>query len=299
VIDATRPFLPSQLGCVIEAALTSEVVAVAVAPGAGATIVILTRAHVAHCAALSRVDDDLYVATLGASTLADSAKASALSDPRWARARSYLINDPIAIALSRDDQRVVIVAQPKPLDSWLTIDASDSAATERAIHAWIDRQQTTALKSFAGKLVVERRGSQVLVRTTKLETDELALATVDILRALDAPTPPRVATFACPPLTGGIVRCTGSDIVVDNLTTTLRKLVANDTEPAVVAGDIIGLRLMQDADVLLHRGDIVLGVDGHRITSAEQLHELARYAHERSTLAVRRDGADVILDLSE
>src|SRR6185369_10255421 len=55
VIDAARLFLPRNLDCVVDTALTSEVVAVSVAPGTGATIVILSRAHVARCPALSRI----------------------------------------------------------------------------------------------------------------------------------------------------------------------------------------------------------------------------------------------------
>jgi len=299
VIDAARAFLPRNLDCVVDAALTSEVVAVAVTPGTGATIVILTRAHVARCAALSRIGDDLFVATIGAGTIADTQAASALADSRWSRARSYLVNDPIAIAIERAGQRMLAVAQPKPIAGWLTIDATDPPAAERMLRTWIDRQQTTALHGFAGNLVVQGRGSQVLVRTTNLSAEELALAVADVLRLADAPAPPPVAKFACPALTGGIVRCTGTEIVVDSLTTTLRKLVAHDTEPVVAGSDIVGIRLTEDAELLLRRGDVIMGLDGQRITSTEQLHELARYAHERAALAVRRDGADVILELSE
>src|SRR5262245_10850279 len=148
-IDAARPFAPAQLGCVIDTVLTSEVVAVGVAPGSGATIVIVTRAHVAHCPALSRIAGDMYVATVGGGTVAQDAGASVLGEPRWARLRSYLVNDPIAIAFERADQRVLAVAQPKPLDGWVSIDAADVAASERAVRAWIDRQH-----ALTGNLVV-------------------------------------------------------------------------------------------------------------------------------------------------
>ena len=299
VIDAARAFVPRSLDCVIDAALTSEVVAVSIAPDAAATIVIVTRAHVANCPALSRIASEMFVATLGAGTVADSQAASVLADARFARARSYLTNDPIAIAIERSDARLMIVAQPKPVDAWLTIDANDIAASERGVRSWIDRQQTSALKPFASKLTVRARGSQLLVRASQLQTDELALAVAAILRALDAPAPAPIARFECPPLTGGIVRCTGTDVVVDNLTTTLRKLVAGNTEPVFAGGDVLGVRLKQDAEVLLKQDDIILGLDGHRIVSTEQLHELARYAHERAALAVRRNGVDVILELSE
>jgi hypothetical protein len=108
------------------------------------------------------------------------------------------------------------------------------------------------------------------------------------------------AVFACPPSGTDVVRCTDNTrVVVRSLATTLRKLVAVDTKPVIAGGDVIGIRLSEDAEVLLRRNDIILGLDGHRITSAAQLHELARYARERTALAIRRDGNDVIIDLSE
>jgi hypothetical protein len=299
VIDSARPFMPKQLDCVLDAALTSEAVAVAVTPSAGTTIVIVTRAHVARCTALSRIATDMFVATIGAGGIADNPAASPLGDPRWSRARRYLINDPIAIAIEHAEQRVLAVAQPKPLAAWMTIDAADLAPIERGLRAWIDRQRLTALASFAGDLEVKKRGSQLLVQATKPRIDALALAAADVLRLLDATPAATPAAFSCPANGNGIVRCSGTQVVVTNLATTLRSLIAVETEPVVAGGDIIGIRLSEDADVLLRRGDVIMGVDGHRITSATQLHELARYASERSVLAVRRDGADLVLDLRE
>jgi len=279
--------------------LTSEAVAVGVAPGAGTTVVIVTRAHVAHCEALSRIADDTFVATIGAGVLADSPAASPLGSSRWARARPYLVNDPIAIAIERDDLRVLAVAQPKPLAGWLTIDAVELGPMERYVRAWIDRQRRGALAAFAGNLVVQARGSQLLVRTTKLQAEELALAAADVLRVLEAvPAPPSVA-FTCPAAGNGIVRCSGAEVTVTSLASTLRKLVAADTEPVVAAGDVVGIRLTEDAEVLLYRGDVILGLDGQRIISAAQLQELARIVHDRTALAIRRDGADLIIGLSE
>lgn len=301
VIDAARPYMPRNLDCVLDSALTSEAVAISVSPRVGTTIVIVTRAHVAGCAALSRIASDTFVATVGAGAVADTPEASALASSRWARARSYLLRDPLAIALELDGMRALAVAQSKPLAAWLAIDATDLGRVERAVRGWIDRKRTTALRVLADNLAVQTRGSQLLVDAARLELDQLALLAADLARTLDAPaTAPSVATFACPPVGGDIVRCTdGTQLVVRSLSTTLRKVVAVDTQPVVAGADVIGIRLTEDAETLLRRGDVILGLDGHRITSSAQLHDLARYAHERATLAVRRDGTDVILELAE
>ncbi len=301
VIDAARPFMPRTLDCVLDAAITAEAAAVAVVPRVGTTITIITRAHVARCPALSRIAHDTFVATVGAGVVAETASASPLADPRWARAKHYLVTDPIAIAFQHENARVVAAAQPKPLDGWLAIDAPDIAPVERAVRAWIDRQRTTALAPFAAKLAVELRGTQLLVRSNKLEADELALFAADVLRTLDAPAAPTTASaFTCPSAGGDIVRCAdGTHLVVRSLAGTLHKLASVDATPAIAGGDVIGIRLTEDAEVLLRRGDVILGLGGHRITSTAQLHDLAGYLRDRTALAVRRDGADVIIELSE
>jgi hypothetical protein len=299
VIDAARPFIPKQLDCVLDAALTSEATAISVDPGVGATIVIVTRAHVARCAPLSRIATDMFAATIGAGRVADTPAASPLEDPRWSRARAYLIRDPIAIAIERDGQRMLAVAQPKPLAAWLTIDAAELAPIERVVRTWIDRQRSTGLARVGEALTVKTRGSQLLVQADKLRADDLALVATDVLRALETAPPVPVASFACPALGNGIVRCSGNQVVVANLATALRKLVEVETQPVVAGGDILGIRLSEDAEVLLRRGDVITGLDGHRITSASQLHELARYVATRATLAVRRDGGDLVIELTE
>jgi hypothetical protein len=292
--------LPATLDCVVDAALTSEAVAAAVTPRVGATIVIVTRAHVARCPALSRIASDTWIATLGDGTVAATPDASPLRDPRWARVRSYLTADALALASTGDDARVVAAAQVRPLAAWLAIDAADVVATARDVRAWIARQRTTGLAAFATRLTVKTRGSQVLVQAAKLEPAELALVATDLLRALDAPAPSLPPTIACPAATAEIVRCTGGTrVVVRSLATSLRKLVAVETVPVVSGGDLIGIRLAEDPELLLRRGDILLGLDGHRITSAAHLMELARHLHGSATLAVRRDGTDIAFELRE
>jgi hypothetical protein len=299
-LDATRPLLPRSLDCVLDGALTSEAVAIGLSPRLGTTIVLVTRAHVARCPALSRVASDVFVATVGAGAIVEQAAQSALAAPRWSRVKSYLVRDPIALAVDADDMRVLAVAQPKPVDAWLAIDAADITAIERDVRAWIDRQRTTVLGELAGALRIETRGSQLLVRAEKLEAEQLGWLAADLLRRLDAPASAITAPFSCPPSDDDIVRCADDTrIVVRSLASVMRKLVSVDTQPVVAGADVIGIRLSEDAETLLRRGDVILGVDGHRITSGGQLYELARYLHGTAALAVRRDGADIILELSE
>src|SRR5258705_47001 len=65
IVDVLRPEIPSSLDCVVDAALGSEHVAIAVTRERGVAIAIDTRLPV-KCRALSHVDG-LWVATLGAS----------------------------------------------------------------------------------------------------------------------------------------------------------------------------------------------------------------------------------------
>jgi hypothetical protein len=300
VVDATRPFLPEALECVVDAALTSEAAALAVAPRIGTTIVLVTRAHVARCPALSRIAPDTFVATLGAGAPAARSEDSPRHDPRWARALPYLEHDPVAIAIDTGELRAIASAQPRPPGAWLAIDAADVAGAARGVRTWLDRERTTALRTFVDNLNVTTRGSQLLVRASKLRADELALVAVDVLRALEAPPPRTAAPLPCPAPGAGIVRCTnGTHLVVRSLAATLRELAEVASEPAVAGGDVVGIRLSEDPEVLLRRGDVILGLDGHRIISAAQLHDLAGTAHDRSVLAVRRDGRDIIFELSE
>ena len=300
VIDAARPFLPTGMECVVDAALTAEAAALAVTPDIGTTVVIETRATVTRRPALSRIAPDLFVATLGAATPAMRREDSPRGDPRWARARPYLERDPIAIAIDTGELRAIASAQPRPLDAWLAIDAADTAAVTRAIGAWIARERATALRPFVDRLKVTPRGSQVLVETSNLRADELALAAAALLRAADAPPPRPAATLPCPPAGAGVVRCLGgTHLVVRSVSATLRELGFVASEPVVSGGDVLGIRLIEDLPVLLRRGDILLGVDGHRITSAAQLRDLAGHIHGRCALAVRRDGSDISLQLTE
>ena len=300
VIDATRPHMPADFGCVLDAALTSESVALGHAPRIGTTIVIHTRAHVA-CPALSKIAEHTYVATIGASTVAARA-SSILESPHWVRSRPYLLRDPIAFAIDRPGAHYIAVAQPDPIDAWLSIDARDPAAIERDINAWLERQKKGGLVELANSITVQTRGTQLLVNTSKLSAEELAQLVGELLRASDAP--PRVAAqpaFACPQLDDNIRACSGDGrhYTVASLAAALRQLADSEPDPLVAGGDITGLRFTQDPEYLLRTGDVLLGVDSHRVVTVAQLRDLARHVRDHMTVAVRRDGVDVILELRE
>ena len=139
-----------------------------------------------------------------------------------------------------------------------------------------ERAVVDVLFPSAGVLVLEHR--------TPLRTYRLAEITV----AGEPAEPSLASEFAI---------CTRWFCSVPGETWPNREFVHSGTSRG--RADIVGIRLSEDAEVLLRRGDVIMGLDGHRITSATQLHELARHASERTTLAVRRDGTDLVLALRE
>jgi len=294
LIDVARPHVPAKLGCVLDAALTSEAIALAVDPNVGTTIVIITRAAVASCPALSRIANDSYVATIGDGAVVDKAK-SVLVGTRWARARHYLARDPIAVAYL-GERHVLAVAQPEPIESWIAIDARDSEAIERSVRAFIARWP-----ALVAKLIVKREGNQVTVRAAKLEDAELVLIVTDLLRAADAAgDAAKAPAFVCQPPTSGITSCeNGTHYTVTSVRETLAELASVNAMPVVANGDVIGSQLLADAHVLLRRGDIILGLDSQRITNAFQLRELARHVGDHAALAVRRGTSEVVIELRE
>jgi hypothetical protein len=296
LLDVARPHVPAKLGCVIDAAQTCEAIALAVDLNVGTTIVIITHAVVASCPALSRIGDDRYIATVGDGAIADAAKSVAV-DARWARARPYLVRDPVALAINDDRVRVIAVAQPEPVDAWLTIDSVDIAAIERDARAMIARWQAAS-----AKLIVTRANNQLAVHTAKLGADELVMIVTDLLKAADSTAAAETApVFTCPNPGHGITSCTehGTRYQVTSIRDTLRALAVADAEPVIESGAVIGVQLTKDADVLLTRGDIILGLDSQRITNQFQLRELARHVGDHAALAVRRGTSEVVIELRE
>jgi hypothetical protein len=300
VIDAVRPHLPMSLGCVADAALTSLAIAVSVHPESGATIVMVTRAVVASCGALSQIGDGVYAATIGAGTLAASREQSMLADARWERARPYLLREPFAIAAELPTLRAIAVAQPDPVDAWLAVDAIDAVATEQAIKRALAGYSGPPTIELAGKLTVARAGTQVTVHADKLRAEDLATLAGDLAERIDAPPAPPANPFTCPPPDSVVVSChDGTHVRVRSVAMFVADLAAIDSEPVVSGGDIIGLRLTGDPVRMLRRDDILLGIDANRITTRAQLVGLVQTLGDKAALAVRRDGVEVVLDLAE
>ncbi|HSD86615.1 MAG TPA: hypothetical protein VLB44_03845 [Kofleriaceae bacterium] len=299
MIDAVRSRFPAELGCVIDAAMTSQSVAIGSDPRIGTTIVIVSRAFVANCPAMSNVGPDLYVATIGGGLLSDG-KKSVLKDPQWARAREYLLHDPIAIAAELPGRRIVAVAQPEPLDGWMAIDAANPTEVEAEINELVARWRRTSNAQLANKLRNTRKGAQVLVRIEKLDVDDLVALTTDLLRSSDAAAETKRPALVCPPLDDNIKACKdGSQLTVGSVQSTLLAMTDIDMAPVVAGGDIVGLRLVADAPRLLRAGDIILGVNNRRLTTKEQLSAVLTDPGKKADVAIRRDGLDLVIRLSE
>jgi hypothetical protein len=278
-VDEARPYVPPSFGCVIDAALASDAIAVAQRE-AGTTVVIVTRAAVTGCPTLARIAGDTYVATIGDATTEHGLGSG------WSRARPYLEKAPIALAaqiLHRD-----WLAEADATGVVVTIDAKDAALVEPIIRL--------ALAKLP-KLSVTRTGTQIVVRAKGLSIDEIVAMTSALLAKIDHPGTPAAAAFACPSPGGVIASCTGgTHLVVGSLGDALTQLTDTAKEPVISGGEVIGLRLTADA-LVLHRGDVILGIDAHRVTSAAQLAAVIGSVGKQVSVAVRRGSSDVVVDL--
>lgn len=269
-VEIARPYAPASFACVIDAALSAD--AAALAHGeTGTTIVIGSRRPVAACPALARVEADLYVATLGDSTIEHGL------GPRWNRARDYLATAPIALAADLGKRHVLAAGDAN--SAWLAIDAADPDATQRDLAISIARWQ-----ALGKKLAITRHGSQVLVHATALDPDEVATLARDVLAQLD-PAPVHAAPTFAP-------------VRVHSIPDALAELGNALGDRVIENGTVIGVRLAKPVWSLV-AGDIVLGIDAHRITSAAQLAALAKALPKRLSVAVRRGDADGVIDLAE
>jgi hypothetical protein len=265
VIDATRAKVPADLGCVIDTALTSEAVAIAFDTRIGTTIVIVTRAFVANCPALSKLGGDRYVATIGGASLVADRKKSVLGDPQWEWARDYLLSNPVAIAAELPARRMLAVAQPDPLDGWLAIDALEPTTIEKELNELGARWRSEGKTQIGTKLKTSRKGAQVVARLDKPDVDDLIALVNDLARSADAPADRVAPAFACPPASDLVKSCTkGTSLVVSSVKDTLHSMTRAEAEPFVTNGDVAGMRLVRDAELLLRKGDIILGVDTRR-----------------------------------
>jgi hypothetical protein len=280
VVEVARPYAPAGFGCVIDAALASDAVALAQRE-AGTTIVIVSRVSPSGCAALAKISAETYVATLGDGTVERGL------GPRWARARPYLVTSPIAFAADLGPRHVLAAAEASA--AWVAIDAVDADALASRVTAEAARFKA---------LTVTHTGSQVLVRADHLAADDVATIAGALLAELDVPDRPPVAPLQCPPSGGVIVSCTGTRLVVTSLAEALAQLTTPAREPVVSGAEVIGLRLAADA-LMLRRGDVILGIDSHQVRSAGELAAVIKGLSRRATVAIRRGTTDILVDLAE
>jgi hypothetical protein len=300
VIEANRAKVPADLGCVIDTALTSEAVAVAIDPRIGTTIVIVTRAFVGNCPALSKLASDRYVATIGGGSLVTDRAKSVLVDPQWQWARDYLVSNPVAIAAELPGQRVLAVAQPDPIDGWVAIDALEPTAVDKQLNELAARWRTEGRTQLGTKLRTSRAGAQVVARLEKPDADDMIALVNELARAADGPPPPAPLPFTCPPPSASIETCTPDHVLVTpSVKDALRQMTDTELEPVVDRGSIAGMRLLHDPPAVLRAGDVILGIDSRRVGSRAQLEQLVASAGKQAALAIRRDGVDVMVRLSE
>ena len=265
----------------IDAALASDAIAVAQRE-AGTTIVIITRAPVTGCATLARITSETYVATIGDATIEHGL------GPSWSRARPYLERAPIALAADLLHRHWLAEADAKSVV--VTIDAADAALVEPVLKLALARMP---------KLAITRTGTQIVVRARDLSTEDVATMTGNLMTQIDRPSAPAVAPFTCPSPGGVIASCTGgTHLVVGSLGDALTQLTDPAKEPVISGGEVIGLRLTADA-LVLRRGDVILGIDAHRVTSPSQLAAVIGTAKHQATVAVRRGSSEVVVDLRE
>ncbi len=303
VIDVLRPRWPASLGCVVDTALASDQVGIAITAD-GTTIIGAGRASI-PCAAVSRIDGDLWVATIGAGTVAGGKIPAVLDDPRFARARGYLVDAPIAATAESAllGAHVLATAQIDPLEAWLAIDAptASGAALYSGLGnavARLAREPTTT--QLATKLVVSRHDTQVVVRLRDPGDVDLAAAARTVLGWLDAPTA-HGDKFACPPVVPPITGCrAATELVVSSLPAVIDRLSGLPLEPIVSSGAVTGLRFLADLPAFgLQRGDQVVAAGGRQVTNRDQLVEALRRDPAHATLTIRRGTTLAVFTLDE
>ena len=281
VLDAARPFVPASLACALDAVPTADAIGVAIGEH-GAVVAIAAHALPQPCPALSRYEPDLWIATTGDARPTKTPADGVLAASAWARARSYLLDAPIAVATAQ----LIGVARTEPLELWIAVDGELSPALATA---WRE-----------AKLDVTRHGTQIIARSPDQPAldprpfDLAGLVRASLRAIVPAPaSPPTTFAIECAP-SPNVVHCAGHELVVHSIAAALGQLATAAGPPIVADGAIAGVRL--DADALgFAAGDIVLAVDARRITSAADLRALAS-AH---AIAVRRGTIDLAVDVRQ
>lgn len=301
VLDALAARWPTSLGCLVDAAVASDAVGVTIDRASNVTAVV-ALARDPHCPALSQRAPGLWIATLGAGPSA--ATTAVRDDPRFARAREYLVGSPIA-AVALGEVHLIAAAQPEPLDAWLAIDAaSDGDAVAGTIESYLGRmQRDPATAALAARLRTSRPGpSQLVIRLTgPLDTD-LGPAVRTLLAWSEPATeaPPAVG-FACPSPSPGVSCADGRTYRVSSLPGELAPIVTvGHPTPIVINGSVTGLRL--DAavqDLGLRVGDVVVAMAGRLVTSRMMLADWIAHARVATTVTIRRGTSETVLDFAE
>ena len=244
-------------------------------------IALVLRALPRPCAALSHYEPDLWIATIGGATPVDDRGASVLGAAAWARAQPYLADAPVAVAAPH----VIATARTEPAEVWIAVDGTPDPAL---VAAW-----------RAAKLDVTSHAGQLVARSHAPSEADLAQLVHDTLAAIGSPPAAtrNAIDVRCTP-DASLVACSNHTVVVRSLPAALRALAKAADRPVVADGEIVGIRLATDA-LGLRAGDVILGLDAHRITSADELVRLAASATATGTLAVRRGEIDAGVEVRQ
>ena len=292
LVDAPRPELPTALGCVIDAALAGEHVAIGIGDDRAFTIALASRAPV-RCPALSRLEDGIWVATLGDGVVRAGA-TSVADDPRFGRARPYLGRAPIAIAVQLSGGRLLATAQPAPFEAWLAIDHETPAAAtalETQARAFVKRMASDPATAPFSHVAIARTDTQVVATLANVPAGDLGLAVKALLarERARAMAPP----IGCPPAPlPPVVECKAAAFRIPPRAPLAPEL---PLAPVVANGVLVGFRLGAPlAPLGLVAGDVIVAVDGRLVTALAPLRAaLGRDA----ALTIRRGTADAVVRL--
>jgi hypothetical protein len=280
LVDVLRGEVPAGFDCVVDAALASEQIAAGVAPSGDVTVALASRAPVS-CAALSKVDPGLYIATIGAGEPAAGATAAA----EQPRARPFLRDAPVALVTMVGKVRILATAAPEPLAAWAAFDAPDAAAAS-AVATTLE----THIKRIAVPITIERTGSQVVARLGASKADLAAVLREALSR------PPSIArAFPCPAQnTPPVIACAAKEqehleLEVYSTASAVDELIAARKEVVIANGRVEGIRLRDDLQAFgLASGDTLVAIDGDHVTALEQVAPALQKPGPRIKLLVAR-----------
>ena len=306
VIEVARSRVPAGFGCVIDAAMAGDAVAVS-GDWTGVAVVIVTHGLVAKCPTLSRIHPEVWAATIGAGSLASSPADSALVDRRWSRARDYLIGSPIAFAADLGRRHLIAAATADPVAAWVAIDEPGLGAgagdLEVRVTGFMERWH--ALAAWPA-LHTRRSGDQIVITADPIGAADLSVMVADILAVISAVPARRGAGFAadCPRLDRLILACgmtrNGTlQLTVRSVSELLREISEAPVEVVISNLDVVGLRLTGEAGRVLRRGDVIVAIDARRVVSRSDLVTITKHARNHANLSVRRGGGEAVIELRE